>query len=473
MSDTNPPPTGAGAGVRIENNPEGTVIEVGASAQADADRQHTERRTKRKLATYTLVNRSRAVFLGQKPELESVSNQIEELSVKLIHLIPMEESLVELTKLREPVRIRAKYTTSKASTSSAGGIEGHTRVLGESYRKSDEVLSELWSIEKKISPQAEANSLAELGHYLSLIADQINLKIVRLNYLFNSAVYPVLSRKDFVQSMVFKIGNRQFRAEAEMHLSAINSLIAKLDDELLIDEKYYILSDEAETAVSIMTAIEKRKILVEELVRLDQTKRNRTVQSILVYIWVALTLAIIVPLLVIVVPIFLPQTHDSLRQLGLQLPVNLGNTSLDQLKTPLLGIPFPVIIWSLIGSFAAVIHRFNRQPIHDFDDAVKWMLTRPVQGVVLGSAFYLVLISGLFLLTSGDPSTQASSPVKDEVILVLSFLIGFSDRFVDSVFNALVDRYSSEKKHTEPKVTDESIEKQSSRSSEPSAKKTI
>lgn len=118
-----------------------------------------------------------------------------------------------------------------------------------------------------------------------------------------------------------------------------------------------------------------------------------------------------------------------------------------------------MIIWSLIGSFAAMIHRFNRHPIYDFDDAVKWMLTRPVQGVVLGSAFYLVLVSGLFLLISDDTSTTTSSPVKDEVILVLSFLIGFSDRFVDSVFNALVDRYSSEKKDTEPKAIDESIKK--------------
>ena len=68
---------------------------------------------------------------------------------------------------------------------------------------------------------------------------------------------------------------------------------------------------------------------------------------------------------------------------------------------------------------------------------------RPVQGVVLGSAFYLVLISGLFLLTGGTTSTNAGS-VTDEVVLVLSFLVGFSYRFADGVFTALVSRYAGQ-----------------------------
>ncbi|MBP0020097.1 MAG: hypothetical protein J7647_21400 [Cyanobacteria bacterium SBLK] len=98
-----------------------------------------------------------------------------------------------------------------------------------------------------------------------------------------------------------------------------------------------------------------------------------------------------------------------------------------------------------------MIYRFNRRPIHDFGDAVKWMLTRPVQGVVLGSTFYLVLVSGLFLLTGGN-TTDSSGIIKvDEVILVLSFLVGFSDRFADTVFNTLVDKYAKVKKDDDHK----------------------
>jgi hypothetical protein len=120
-----------------------------------------------------------------------------------------------------------------------------------------------------------------------------------------------------------------------------------------------------------------------------------------------------------------------------------SSTPLHALKLPLIGVPWPVILWSLIGSFAAMIHQFNKRPIYDFGDAVKWMLTRPVQGVVLGSAFYLVLISGLFLFTGTIQDASGTSPA-DETILVLSFLVGFSDRFADSVFNALLRRYSQE-----------------------------
>jgi hypothetical protein len=114
-----------------------------------------------------------------------------------------------------------------------------------------------------------------------------------------------------------------------------------------------------------------------------------------------------------------------------------------QNHVPLLNVPVLVVIWSLIGSFAAMIHRFNRNSVYYFNDLVKWMLTRHVQGVVLSSAFYLVLVSGLFLI-SGIP--ESPNPIRPEIIWVFSFLIGFSDRFVDSVFDTLIEKYSSNKK---------------------------
>ncbi|NES04241.1 MAG: hypothetical protein F6K22_16215 [Okeania sp. SIO2F4] len=83
-----------------------------------------------------------------------------------------------------------------------------------------------------------------------------------------------------------------------------------------------------------------------------------------------------------------------------------------------------------------MIYRFNRQPIYEFGNVLKWTITRLVQGIVLGSAFYLILVSDLSLLTSEKITT--------EVILILSFLVGFSDRFADSVFNTLIERYTKD-----------------------------
>jgi hypothetical protein len=243
-------------------------------------------------------------------------------------------------------------------------------------------------------------------------------------------VYPATSSRESVENLVSKIGHRELRDEAKMHLGVIEQLVEKLDEEQLTGRDIDVLSDEAQAAVGVITELEKRQLVVEKLVQLDHQRRNWTVGVVIAYI--AFIIAIIVLLSI---------------QWGSQFIV--GEVSLSQLRLPLLGIPWPVIVWSLIGSFAAMIHRFNRRPIHDFGDAVKWMLTRPFQGVVLGSALYLVLVSGLFLLTGGAASNPAGLIVADEVILVLCFLVGFSDRFADGIFNTLVEKYSTQPKDTE------------------------
>jgi hypothetical protein len=96
-----------------------------------------------------------------------------------------------------------------------------------------------------------------------------------------------------------------------------------------------------------------------------------------------------------------------------------------------------------------MIYRFNKYPICKFNDTIKWMVTRPIQGVLLGSIFYLVLVSGLFILTGSNTLESQNTGTADAVILVLSFLIGFSDRFADSVFNALVERFSNNGSHSD------------------------
>ena len=127
----------------------------------------------------------------------------------------------------------------------------------------------------------------------------------------------------------------------------------------------------------------------------------------------------------------------------------------DQFILPFIGIPCTVVLWSAIGSFAAMLYRFNRHPIHEFTDAAKWLVTRPVRGVVVGSAFYLVFAAGLFLVGAtpagpGDAAGlgcpgilgSATAAPRELLILALAFLVGFSDRFGDAVFNALVERYA-------------------------------
>lgn len=68
-------------------------------------------------------------------------------------------------------------------------------------------------------------------------------------------------------------------------------------------------------------------------------------------------------------------------------------TPLSKVPTlPLIGTPWPVVAWSLIGSFASMLRHVNTISVADFSDTFKWFITRPVQGVLLGCTFYLVVL---------------------------------------------------------------------------------
>lgn len=288
-------------------------------------------------------------------------------------------------------------------------------------------LEVLNKIEAEIFNNESSYNLSKPLRELSLIADEVNISISRLNSTLNSFIHSASTSQESIESMISKIEHQDIKEEAKTRLAIVTQLKSKLDIEHLAKPGIDILSDEVQAAIGLIAEIEQHKIFVERLVESDRDKRSWTVIVVMAY------MAILIALMA-----------DFYFKIGIRLQV--GEQPLSKLKLPFFGIPWPVVLWSFIGSIAAMIYRFNRNPISDFGDAIKWLLTRPIQGVVLGSTFYLVIVSGLFLLT-GRTSTDSAGLIKiDEVILVLSFLVGFSDRFADTVFNTLVDKYSKEDK---------------------------
>lgn len=368
----------------------------------------------------------------------------------------------------------------------------------------DPILISIQSIEGEMKTTVTPEDLQSLTQKLNVINDRANIRIGVVNDLFISLFYPASSCKELVENIISRIGHRELREEAEMHLSVITRLVEKLnrlverldieklksDDERKIEnvgktdrdsanfiktlinnlsedelknitkilksltkdaqvelgsenskkkefeKDFYVLSDEAQVAVGIITEIEQRRILAEKLVRWDRRRQSFTATLVTFYIGAVIF-----------------STIYSYIMFGSNPAFVVGN-DLNTTKLAFFGIPWPIALWSLIGSFAAMIYRFNRQPIYNFTEAVKWMLTRPVQGLVLGSAFYLVLTSGLFLLTGGNSinTSSGAGKVTTEILLILSFLVGFSDRFADSVFNTLVDRYSRDSTRKEKEI---------------------
>jgi len=101
------------------------------------------------------------------------------------------------------------------------------------------------------------------------------------------------------------------------------------------------------------------------------------------------------------------------------------------------GVPILIVIWGAIGSLAAILYRFYtaERRIH-FDLEVRWLIARPIIGIIMGAMAYLALSSGLMLL-----STQPEQVViRQEVFWIVAFLAGFSDRFYMGTINLLVDK---------------------------------
>ncbi len=109
---------------------------------------------------------------------------------------------------------------------------------------------------------------------------------------------------------------------------------------------------------------------------------------------------------------------------------------------PILNIPLPVLVWSIIGSFASILYRFNNSGDIELRDPIRWLFTRPLIGIVMGAITYLIVRLG-FLSTSIDVS-QISSP---ELIWLIVFLSSFSDRFADSLLKIIMGKFTGEKEN--------------------------
>jgi hypothetical protein len=111
---------------------------------------------------------------------------------------------------------------------------------------------------------------------------------------------------------------------------------------------------------------------------------------------------------------------------------------------PLIQIPVPVLIWSSIGSLTAVLYRFNSSSNIELQDPLRWLFTRPLTGIVMGSFAYLIFKIGLLsIATEGIDTTAIAS---SEILWVVAFIVGFSDRLADSILRTLVGRFGGDAK---------------------------
>jgi hypothetical protein len=120
----------------------------------------------------------------------------------------------------------------------------------------------------------------------------------------------------------------------------------------------------------------------------------------------------------------------------------------------LLHVPVYVVVWSLIGGICSLLYRFNRSADVEMEDPIRVLLTRPLMGITLGSFSYLLVQFGFLTLSTagsapGDVAATAAPLAQHDravhLMIVVAFIVGFSDRLSETILKSLVGRFGGDR----------------------------
>ena len=117
---------------------------------------------------------------------------------------------------------------------------------------------------------------------------------------------------------------------------------------------------------------------------------------------------------------------------------NLGSTEM-----PVIGIPLTVLVWSLIGSVAAILYRFYTYRLRELSQVsleISWLIARPLTGVIMGMVSYVIIVAGLLVFGNATQSTIDTPVIRPQLLWAVAFLAGFSDKFFEGFIRALLSK---------------------------------
>jgi hypothetical protein len=122
-----------------------------------------------------------------------------------------------------------------------------------------------------------------------------------------------------------------------------------------------------------------------------------------------------------------------------------GITAADMNKLLLLGVPGPIWMWSVIGSLTSMLLRAGSTHFADFGEAIRWLLFRPVVGLVMGVLTYLIVATGL-LVFAGSSDTRAP-----ELVWLIAFAGSFSNTLSIHLLQKLLGSFQTAEASSTPK----------------------
>ena len=115
--------------------------------------------------------------------------------------------------------------------------------------------------------------------------------------------------------------------------------------------------------------------------------------------------------------------------------ITIGATAKELNSSLILGIPVPIWVWGMIGSLTSMLLRAGQLPFTDRTEAYRWLLFRPIVGIVMGVLTYLMVIAGLIVF-AGTANTQTP-----ELIWIIAFVGSFSDSLSINLLQKLLGRF--------------------------------
>ena len=325
--------------------------------------------------------------VASKGAAVDLATEIERLRQAAISLAPLEESIDRLSALRGDGPMPATDAIADPTTAT---------------------LEELSELEAKRSRAPESEP--ELQPVARKISERLHLRVARLKSRFWQFVYPGTLPAALPWSVAERVCDPWRQEILKAQLTEIERLAQQLDDKEWFFAELDLFGAEVQATIGILIEIEKlqnyaRAILAEE----RQQQRRATALAAIVPIATSGAIAFAI-------------------WLGGIGPFT-GQVSLQEQRLLPFGTPWPVLVWSFAGSAASVTYRLANQPVGSFGDTLKWLLLRPLQGILFGAALYLFLSGALAAL-----AVETASATADRVVLVLAFLVGFSDRLAAAAF---------------------------------------
>ncbi|MFK7799889.1 MAG: hypothetical protein AB8E82_20715 [Aureispira sp.] len=285
------------------------------------------------------------------------------------------------------------------------------------YKKNNTNKSEEYTaLLQRVNELSRETPSEEVLNELQIIEDEVEFDCATVDNLFPQMVYKATYMESLMAIRVDLIGYAELKAEALAALRGIRTAVSEMTSTLNTEHKNknkdndndYDLTSIATVVhtINIYDEMQKYKQNILDLQSQDQKRTIRTSKNVLTGI--AIVFAALTAVLV-----FLNYEGVTWRDIRIY---------------PLLGIPMGVVIWSFIGSFAAMLSQFYQKPVHEFGNTLKWVIIRPVLGVVMGAAVYLAFVS----LGIVD-RVQNSSLLP----LLIAFFVGYSDTFTFDILNTI------------------------------------